>query len=315
MKKDEFRIVYVGALIGGKKCLKALLEAGENVVAVFTWSDEAGKDRSCYEPFDDLVASYNIPLIKVNDINAPDVVEKLKGYAPNLICVMSWSQMVKKSVIQIPTHGTIGMHPTLLPKNRGRAPIPWALIKGLDKTGVTIFYFNERVDAGDILAQEEIPIDFEDTAKTLGEKVDAIAAKLLCKVVRQIREGTAKPVKQDESQATYWPKRNPEDGLINWAQEPIAVYNFIRALVKPYPGAFTFVGNKKLFLWGAKNPEFDDHCATPGQILQLNSSGMKVATKGGSVLITAVELEGDKERTLDDIKNVSELKEGVILGQ
>lgn len=315
MKKDKFRIVYIGALTGGKKCLKALLDAGENVVAVFTWSDEAGRERSCYEPFDELVVNTNIPLIKVSDINAPDVIERLKSYSPDLICVMCWSQMVKKSVIQIPAHGTIGMHPTLLPKNRGRAPIPWALIKGLDKTGVTIFYFNERVDAGDILAQEEIPIDFEDTAKTLGEKVDVVAARLLCQAVLEIREGTAKPIKQDESQSTYWPKRNPEDGLINWDQESIAVYNFIRALVKPYPGAFTFVDGKKLVVWSAKNPELCEYHATPGQILRLNSSGMKVATKDGSVLITAVELEGDEEKVEDEIKKISEIEEGLILGQ
>jgi len=315
MTKDEFRIVFIGALTGGKKCLKALLDARENVAAVFTWSDGAGKERSCYEPFDELVAAHGIPLVKVNDINAHDVVEKIRGFKPSVIVVMCWSQMVKKSVIEIPAHGTIGMHPTLLPKNRGRAPIPWAIIKGLDKTGVTIFYINERVDAGDILAQEEILIDFEDTAKTLGEKVDMVAEKLLCRAVREIREGKAKPIPQDNSQATYWPKRNPEDGLVNWAQKPIAVYNFIRALVKPYPGAFTFVSNKKLLLWNAKSPESHNHRAAAGQILKFDSLGMKVATNGGSVWINSVELDGDKERNGEEVKNVPELREGLMLGR
>ncbi|HDH97197.1 MAG TPA: methionyl-tRNA formyltransferase [Proteobacteria bacterium] len=315
MNKEDFRIVYIGALTGGKKCLQALLDAGENVVAIFTWSDEAAKGRSCFEPMDDIASSRGIPLIKVDDINDPFAVEKVRGFDPDLICVMSWSQIVKKPILQIPTHGAIGMHPTLLPKHRGRAPIPWAIIKGLDKTGVTIFYLDERIDAGDILAQEEIPISFEDTAKTLGQKVDAVAARLLCKVVREIREGTARPRPQDESQATYWPARRPEDGLIDWDQDPVDVYNFIRALVRPYPGAFTFVDGRKLFLWSARNPERSNHDSTPGQILAINPNGMKVATRGGSVWITAVELEGDRERSGSEIAECPELKEGRILGR
>jgi len=313
--REDFRLVYIGALTGGKRCLQALLEADENVVAVFTWSDKAAAGRSCFEPLDDVALSHDIPLVKVDDINAPPVVEKMRSFEPDLICVMSWSQIVKRPILDIPPHGAIGMHPTLLPKHRGRAPIPWAIIKGLDKTGVSIFYLDERVDAGDILAQEEIPISFDDTARTLGLKVDEAAARLLCRVVRAIREGTARSIPQNESEATYWPARRPEDGLVDWNQGSTSVYNLIRALVKPYPGAFTFVGGKKLFLWSAEKPDALDHGADPGQILELNSNGMRVATKGGSVRITKVELEGDRERTGAEMKNAPELVEGMVLGR
>ena len=295
MTRRRLRIVFVGALIGGHKNLRALLDGGYNVVGVYTWSD-AKSGASCWQSFDDLPGRYGIPVRKVESINAPEVVEEIRALAPDVVVVMSWSGMIGKELLAVPPLGVIGMHPTLLPEHRGRAPIPWALIHGLSKTGVTIFYYVEAADAGDILVQEEIPIAFDDTALTLGQKVDDACVRSLLKALDGLETGTVTPIPQDHARASWWPRRRPEDGIVEWTKPARELYNWVRALTAPYPGAFTFRHGRKIFLWAARIAE-DARAGEPGEVLGVAGDALLVATGDGCLAVTRMQAAGEAETT------------------
>lgn len=246
------RIVYIGAERSGLLCLKALLEMRENVVGVFTKHESFASSMVDFVPFDDLMARTNIPFFEVNDINRQDNVDKVRQLAPDLICIISWSWIIGKGILEIPPKGCIGIHWSLLPKRRGGAPINWAIIDGLTKSGITLFYYTEKLDAGDIIAQKKFDIDFEDTSKTVLDKVVDLSANILKENIGLIREGVAPRIPQKEEEATYTKRRKPEDGLIDWSKPAIEIYNWIRALTYPYPCAFTIIDGKKIVIPEAK---------------------------------------------------------------
>ena len=293
--KRRLRIAFIGALVGGHKNLCALLDGGYDVARAYTWTDKKS-GASCWQSFDDLLARYGIDLRKVDSVNAPEVVAEIRALAPDLIVVMSWSGMIGNELLAVPPLGVIGMHPTLLPEHRGRAPIPWALIHGLEKTGVTIFYYVEAADAGDILVQEEIPIAFEDTALTLGRKVDDACVRSLLKAVDGLERGTITPVPQDHSRASWWPRRKPEDGVIDWAKPTRDLYNWVRALTAPYPGAFTFRDGRKAFVWAARIAD-GPRSGAPGEVIGVTDDALLVATGDGCLAVTRIQPDGGAETT------------------
>ena len=162
------RIVFIAGLEEGYKCIKHVIEDGWDVVGVFTLSEKF-KDRSGYVYFDDLMKN-GIPIYKVDDVNSVNNIEKLRKLNCDIIFVIGWSFIICEEIIDIPKLGCIGNHPTLLPKHRGNAPIPWAIIMGLTKSGTTWFHFEKDVDAGDIVGQREFKINLEDTAKDVYNK-------------------------------------------------------------------------------------------------------------------------------------------------
>ncbi|MBI2549260.1 methionyl-tRNA formyltransferase [Candidatus Woesearchaeota archaeon] len=295
------RTAFIGALIGGYDALKALLDNGITIDLVFTLDEHYAENVSCFQLFDPLFKQYNVPYSKIKDINDPENILRLKNLKPDLMIVNCWSQLLTKEILDIPSIGVLGMHPTLLPKHRGRAPIPWALIHGLDKTGVTWFFYNEKPDAGDIVAQREIPITFQDTAMSLGKKVDTVAIELLIEAVKSIQQGIYKRIPQDHTQATYWKRRRPEDGIIDWNKTNLALYNWVRALTRPYPGAFTYHNGKKLFVWKASLPLKDlaevsfttEDVRTSGTIMNVDPDGITVSTGQGNLILEEVQYEDE----------------------
>jgi len=312
MNPKRIRIVFIGGLIGGHKALEALLEAGEDVVAAFTWSS-SHSDASCFQSFEDIEPRFEVPVHKVEDINDPVTVEAIGKLNPDLIVVICWSQIIGKRILDIAPHGAIGMHPTLLPRNRGRAPIPWAIIKGLDLTGVTIFKYEPKVDSGSILEQEAIPVEYRDTALDLGLKVDEASIRLLLRAVRRIAEQAAEPIRQDHSKANYWPKRRPEDGVIDWEKSSEDLYNWIRGLSRPYPGAFTRLDGRTLYVWEAAQHD-EPVRGRPGQVLVLLPEGLLVATGRGGIVLRTLQLEGGSEMPAAEFAEKTGLQPGSVLG-
>jgi len=178
------RVIFIGVVNVGWHCLKALLEAKANVVGIFTADKQkmveiSGMHPDYFSEFDDLAQEWGVPLYKVDNVSVPLDVEKMKGLKPDLIFCIGWPQIVRKEILQPPPCGCIGIHPTLLPERRGGAPINWCLIDGLSKSGVTLFYFDEGIDSGDIIAQQEFELTLEDTAKTVLDKVNSISMQLI----------------------------------------------------------------------------------------------------------------------------------------
>jgi len=245
--ETEVRTIYIGAERVGLACLKRLVAMGEHPVGVITAHDDLRPSIADFVSFDDVVGSLGVPFLKIKRSRDSETIDFIRGLSPDLILVVSWSQIIPKEVLDCAPLGCIGIHYSLLPARRGGAPLNWALIDGLTGSGITLFYYDEGVDTGDIIGQREFSITGDDTVKTLLDKIVLLAPDLLAEYLPRIKDGTAPRTKQREEEATYTKRRRPEDSEIPWDKlSDEGLYNFIRALVPPYPSAFTYLGNRKL---------------------------------------------------------------------
>lgn len=295
------RTLIIAAEDFGYRCTSHLLEMGAAVDAIFTARPEAffqkmavGMDPSHYLPFESLASQYEVPIYLIGNINHENNVQKIRDIQPDLIAVMGWSQMIRKPILDIPPLGVIGFHPTPLPKRRGRAPINWAIIDGISETAQTMFYYTEGADDGDIIAQRKMPIEHDDTCKTLYDRGTDLALEILAENFPLLAQGAAPRVPQDHSLATYTPGRKPEDGLIDWAAKTESTYNLVRAVTKPYPGAFTFWEDKKLIIWqAAAHPADASPSHRPGDVVECSEdSGLVVKTGDGAIRVLQVQFQG-----------------------
>ena len=252
------RIVFFGATRIGYKCLQILAEKtiGE-VVGVFTLPKEFQTSYSLkpvnnvlYEDFRPLCKKLNLPVFEVQD-NINSYLKYLKDLQPDLIFVVGWYYMIPQSFRELASLGCVGIHNSLLPKYRGGAPLVWAIINGEKETGVTLFYMNDEVDAGDLIAQQRIYIENNDSIREILAKCERVSIRLVEEFIPKIRNGTAPRITQNHQESTVMPQRKPEDGQIDWSWSPEKIKNFIRAQTKPYFGAFTFINKKKVILWDA----------------------------------------------------------------
>jgi methionyl-tRNA formyltransferase len=234
-------------------------------------------------------------------MNTPDWIERIRSWAPDLILSFYYRNMIHEEILKVPRLGAFNMHGSLLPKYRGRAPINWAILRGEKTTGVTLHHMVKRADAGDIVDQEAVPIGPDDTAQDVFNACVTAARLVLLRQIDALTTGTAPRRAQDESQATYFGGRNPGDGLIDWTQSAETIYNLIRAVTQPYPGAFTRVEGNKLFIWWAR--PLREPGDAPGQVI--STDPLVIATGAGNLEIVNYEWEDEEER---------ELKAGQVLG-
>lgn len=294
MPLNELRILYVGARVVGHRVLEAVLQSGANIVGVLTLDESRQQVTTAFTPFDELIARYQLNARKFTNLKDPQLTEWAQRQRPDLGIVVGVSQLIDELLLAVPHRGFIGMHPTLLPEGRGRAPIPWALIKGLAKTGASLFYCDPQADTGDLLAQREVPIYYEDVSSTLGSRTDDAVIELFLETLPQLAAGTAARMPQDEQCATTWPQRRPEDGLIDWRKSSRQLYDWIRALTHPYPGAFTCLNGRQLFVWAARE-SCDQRGGKPGEILAVLPHGVLVATGSGALLLNRVAWQDSAE--------------------
>jgi methionyl-tRNA formyltransferase len=280
------RLLYIGARIVGRRCLEELLADGAaEIVGVLELAAEKKEVTTAFADLDDLVERHGLQRRPFTTLRDPELTGWARSLAPDAGAVVGVSQLVGADLLAVPPLGFLGMHPTLLPEGRGRAPIPWALIKGLTETGVSIFRCEEGADTGAVYAQERVPVLYEDTSATLGARTDEVAAHLLARTVRGLAAGTATATPQDEARATSWPQRRPEDGVIDWTRPRRAVYDWVRALTRPYPGAFTALDGRRLDVWAA-GESADPRSGEPGEVLDRLRDGLLVATGAGNVVLT-----------------------------
>lgn len=232
---------------------------GEEVVGIFSIPQEFRISYSAtpvknvtFHSFAELAARNNIPLVNVEKkMTDSEYLETLRSWRPDFGLVIGWYYMVPQAIRSIFPKGVAGIHASLLPKYRGGAPLVWAIINGEKTTGVSLFYFDQGVDTGDVIAQKKIEISDTDDIRTVYEKATLAAVDVLRESLPLIREGQAPRIPQDHANATIFPQRKPEDGLIDWTRTPDEIRNFIRAQTRPYPGAFTVLEGKKVTIWDA----------------------------------------------------------------
>jgi methionyl-tRNA formyltransferase len=279
------RTVWVSFDTIGRDCLEAAADVGAEIVGVVTLPGLVDPERSGQCAFDDVAARLDAALIETRDVNDLDTLNAIRLLEPELIFVVGWSQLVHDPFIAIAREGVFGMHPTLLPRHRGRAPIPWAILSGLARTGVTLFEIvDASPDSGAIVGQVVVDIARDETATSLFRRLAEAHVALVRELVPQLVAGTAPRIPQEPSRASSWPKRTPADGVIDWETRAPYLYDWVRAQTRPYPGAFTFLGEEKVTVWGARPVELDDP-APAGTIVELAPEGPVVACgEGGLVL-------------------------------
>jgi len=252
------KIVFFGASELGYNCCEAIIKAGFEVVGIFTipqefkisYSPDKPVKNYLHKDFYTLGKEYNIPVFQVNQ-NIKIFEQTFIDLKPDFLLAIGWYYMIPTSMLQKVPKGAAGIHASLLPKYRGNAPLVWAMINGEKETGISFFYFDKGVDEGDIIAQEKFDISETDTIKEVLVKTQSASIEVLLKNLPLIANGTNSRIPQDHTQATLFPKRSPEDGLIDWNWDAKRIKNFIKAQTKPYPGAFTVIHGKKVIIWDA----------------------------------------------------------------
>ncbi len=249
------RIGFVTCVQLGLSCMEALYEAGGQLSFVMTLEDNQAVNKSGRVYLDDFCERHGVPLLRSRHVNNQDVIEAIKSHEIDWLFIIGWSQIASEEVLNAPKRGVLGMHPTLLPQGRGRAAIPWAILKGLDKTGVTLFKLDAGVDTGPIVDQVEIPLSPTTDAQELYQGVDEAHIALMKKVVPALMEDELNLREQDNSLATEWAGRSPEDGKIDLNGSVYAAERLVRAVTRPYPGAFFYREGEKVVVWKAQVTE------------------------------------------------------------
>lgn len=292
------RIVLAGSVGSSRRTLQGLLRHSLPVVAVLGLSASKAMSVSGYARMDEIAASANVPYFDFVKINAPDVVNLVRKCEPDLLFVVGLSQIVCKELLEIPKLGCIGFHPTFLPEGRGRAPVAWLVYEG--KPGAaTFFLMEESADSGPIFIQEPFSVSKDDYASDVIERLENAIDCALDRWLPKLYRGEWKPMAQDQKLATYYGKRGPEDGHIDWNNSASQIYALVRAASRPHPGAYTYYGGHKLIIWRAELATNVPHKGVAGRIVFEDSQrGWLVQTGDGLLWMTNIEwadLKADME--------------------
>jgi methionyl-tRNA formyltransferase len=245
------KIGFITSVKLGFSCMEAIYESGQKISLAITLPNDVSKKKSGRVLIDSFCNEKKIPLLKVLHINQSEVVEKIKEFKIDWLFIIGWSQIANKALVSAALKGTIGAHPTLLPVGRGRASLPWVILKNLKETGVTFFKLGEGVDDGPIIFQNKIKVSSEETATTLYSKIVSAHKNIIKKLAPILIENNLKTYDQNETLATFWPGRKPNDSEINLNESIWKAERLIRAVTKPYPGAFYIENKKKIIIWKA----------------------------------------------------------------
>lgn len=300
------KIVFIGTVISSYHALEELLINKVPVAGVFTLDKEYIGSVSDYADLKPLCQEYNVPCYTFRNVNDAEVIDKLKELHPDYVFVIGLSQLVKREILDLPSLGCIGAHPSLLPKGRGRASLPWTIINEDQESGMSVFFLEDGPDSGDIIKQKRYAVSPSETATTLYEKTIKNLREIMKEIAPDLKKGTITAVAQDEKLATYTTKRVPTDGFINWeTMSTHEIDKLIRASTAPYPGAYTYYKKKKLIIWSAAKEESNEFVAIPGQVLKITKDGaVWIKTIDGILALEEVTFDKKKGKAADFVKAV-----------
>jgi methionyl-tRNA formyltransferase len=307
------RILFMGTPAFALPALRQLFELNYPIAGVVSQPDRP-KGRGLKEvasPVKILAQEFGLPVYQPEKVKDPSFLELLEMLKPEMIVVAAFGQILPKTVIDYPPLKCLNIHPSLLPKYRGAAPLNWQIIRGETKTGVTIMLMDEGMDSGDILLQEETTLGAAETFGELHDRLAQLGAKLLIKSIEQMADGTAKRKPQDASAVTFAPLLKKETGRINWNNTVSDIVNHIRGL-SPTPAAYTSLEGQPLKIFTAiAQPGNVDQ--SPGAIGTANAAGLPVAAKDGYVILKDVQLSGKKRMLIADFLRGYHLKPETVL--
>jgi methionyl-tRNA formyltransferase len=277
----------------GYGCIQELLKQGARIALIFTHADSP-TEEIWFQSVRGLAEQHAIPC-ETTDINLPENVERVRALAPAFLFSFYYRTMIKTELLALPRLGALNLHGSLLPRYRGRVPVNWAVINGEAETGATLHYMVEKPDAGDIVDQERVGILFTDTAQDVFFKVADAAVTVIARAWPLLQQEKAPRLPMDLSAGNYCRGRTPADGRIDWNRSAVQIYNLVRGVTHPYPGAFTYLGGKKVLIWQAWPGEGS---GPPGRIL--SQTPLLAATGQGALEIRSLQLEGGQECSAEE---------------
>lgn len=291
--------------------IRALLKHGFDIAAIFTHKDDPD-ETVWFESVAELAAFEDIPVFAPEDINHPLWVEKIRELSPDFLFSFYYRHMVKKPILDIPTKGCLNLHGSLLPRYRGRAPINWVLIEGEEETGVTLHYMTPKPDDGDMVGQVPFGIADEDTAATLHDKAVKATSDLLNTILPRLKAGSAPRIPQNPADASYYGGRGPADGEIDWTASAVKIRNLVRAVTRPYPGAFSHLGDRKCLFWSVDALE-QDAGVSPGSVISVDP--LVIGCGAGALKVKAGQQEGNVFMSGPQLATHMGLVEGMRFGK
>lgn len=310
------RVVFMGTPDFSVPTLVSLKEGGHDVVAVVTQPDKAkGRGKAVqYTPVKEKAMEYGIPVYQPVKVRDPEFMAVLEELAPDMIVVVAFGQILPKAILDLPKYGCINVHASLLPMYRGAAPIQWAVIDGLEKTGVTIMKMDVGLDTGDMIAKEEIVLAEDETGGSLFDKLSEMGGPLLLKVMEDLEAGRATFTPQ-EGETCYAAMLKKEMGEIDWKRSAVEIERLIRGL-SPWPSAYTHLDGKTLKLWVAEvMPDANKAMGVPGEVVHVTKQQLWVQTGEGMLAVKELQLEGKKRMMTDAFLRGYNVECGTKLGK
>ena len=302
------RIIVNGQQAFGKAVLEALLDRGDEVVGVFCAPDAEGRPA---DPIKEAALERDVPLYQPASYKDEATLQAMRELQPDLMVMAYVIIFVPEAARDLPTHGSICFHPSLLPRHRGPSSINWPIIQGETRTGLTIFYPNDGLDEGEILLQKEVEIGPDDTLGTVYfQKIFQLGVDAMLESVDLMKAGNAPRIAQDDSQATYESWCRKQDAELDWSKPAAEVYNLIRG-TNPQPGAWTRHDGRTLQVFDSAKVE---GAGAPGEVIGIDEAGITVAAEGGAILIKRVRPEGGGKVGVAEFVAESGLTLGAKLG-
>jgi methionyl-tRNA formyltransferase len=313
LRPSPWRVVFFGTPSFAIPTLKSLFEGPDELVAVVTQPDrEKGRGRKVVlSPVKELALQHGRSPLQPGSVREEAFQESLRGLQPELVVVVAYGQILPKAILKIPKYGAVNVHASLLPQYRGAAPIVWAILKGEKVTGVTTMLMDEGMDTGDILLQREIPIEDDDTAETLQQRLAVLGAQLIMETLERMKAGRIHPIPQDHSKATYAPPLKKEDGRIDWRKEAKEIGLQVRAF-NPWPGAFTELDGRLLKVYRGEVKKAKP-AGKAGTVVWVGSDFIEIETGKDSFLIKEVQLEGKRRMSVRDFLSGHPIAVGTVL--
>ena len=305
------RIVFMGTPDFAVPCLQRLYDIGNDVCAVFCQPDkpQGRKMVLTAPPVKEKAQELGIPVYQPSTLKTDESFEELKQLAPDLIVVVAYGKLLPQRVLDLPKYGCINIHASLLPALRGAAPIQWAVINGLDETGVTSMQMNAGLDTGDILLTSKVKIGENETSEELWDRLSLLAPDVLEKTLAELNAGTLTPVKQDDSESTYAPLLSKEISVVDWNADCGTVHNKIRGLYS-WPCAVTNINGKKIkLIKSVKHPQLS---GVPGQVID-SDGRLVIACKSGAVEILTLQAEGKKAMSASDYLRGNPIEKNTVI--
>jgi methionyl-tRNA formyltransferase len=281
------RIVFIGTVEFSKLALEHLVTLGAEIAGICTLKES--KFNADHVDLTSVGVEHGIPCFYADDINSTEALMWIKSKAPDVIFCFGWSKLLKQEWLTLAPIGVVGFHPAALPANRGRHPIIWALVLGLDKTASTFFFMDAGADSGDILSQREILISDQDDARTLYNKVTEAALAQIEEFLPQLANGSVQRIKQGQLHVNTWRKRGRADGIIDWRMSAQSIHNLVRGLTGPYVGAHFLAEGKEIKVWKTLVYRPVENNIEPGKVLAHSANGPVVKCGEGAICLIEIE--------------------------